>query len=65
MTNYLDHILKEIFYVLNGALGIFVVLELLWSGIVLAYINLNLVLLLWIFVGIVIVIKNKKEETDG
>ena len=57
----MNHILKELFYVLTGSIVIFVVLELLWSGIVISYINLNLVLLAWLIIGIVILGLNKNK----
>lgn len=56
----INNALKEFFYTLTGALVIFILLELSWPGIVLAYINLNFVLIFWLIIGIVIVIK-----TDG
>lgn len=49
-------ILIEIFYVLTGALVVFSVMELTWNRIVLAYININWVLILWLFVGILILL---------
>lgn len=49
-------IFEELFYVLTGAAIIFAGLELAWPGLVLAYINLNWVLILWLAVGIVILI---------
>lgn len=47
-------IFKEIFYMLTAALAVFVILELVWPGVILAYININWVLIFWLFVGIVI-----------
>ena len=52
-------ILKELFYMLTGALVVFAVLELAHPGIVLAYVNYSILLLFWLIVGIVIVLKNK------
>lgn len=49
-------ILKEIFYVLTGALVAFVLLEIAWPGVVLAYININWVLIFWVFIGIIVLI---------
>ena len=49
--------LLELFYGLFGALLIFIFLEIVWPGIVLAYINLNLVLLFCLVIGIIILIK--------
>ncbi len=46
-------ILQEIFYMLTGALVIFCLLELVWPGMVLAYLNINYVLLLWLIIGII------------
>lgn len=50
----INSVLKEIFYVLTGALVVFAFLELVWPGVVLAYINLNWVLILWLLDGILI-----------
>ncbi|MDD5290497.1 MAG: hypothetical protein PHZ04_00055 [Patescibacteria group bacterium] len=54
-------IFKELFYALTGALVIFVVLELAWPNIVLAYLNLNWVLLSWLFAGIIVLVTGKEE----
>jgi hypothetical protein len=56
-------IFKEVFYALTGALIIFIALEVVWPNIVLAYLNLNWVLLAWLFTGIIILIIDKKEIT--
>ena len=56
-------ITKELFYVLTGAVIIFVIMELIWQGIVLAYININFVLILWLIAGIVILILNELRQT--
>lgn len=53
----LKTIFNELFYVLTGALLIFVFLEIIRPGIVLAYINLNIVLLFWLVIGIIAVAK--------
>ncbi len=50
-------IIQEIFYVLTGALAIFAVMESVWPGVVLAYININAVLLFWLFFGILVLRK--------
>jgi len=54
-------IIKELFYVLTGALIIFCLMELIHQGIVLAYININLVLIFWIIDVIFILSINKKK----
>ncbi len=57
-------IFRELFYALTAALIIFVVLELVWPNMILAYININWVLILWLIDGIVVLMmkgeKNKK-----
>lgn len=57
----LKTILIEIFYVLSAGLLIFYLMEFTFPGIVLAYFNLNLVLILWLIVGIVLVLMKNKE----
>ena len=46
---------REFFWALLGSLIIFACLEVVWPGIVLAYINLNFILLVWLLAGIVII----------
>lgn len=53
-------IIKETFYVLTGTVVIFAILELILPGIVLAYINFNLILLLWFINGIIILVNSKQ-----
>lgn len=50
----LNIIIQELFYVLTGALVIFVLMEIVWPGIVLAYINVNWVLILWVIAGMIV-----------
>lgn len=57
--------LKELFYTLTGAVLIFVIMEILWPGIVLAYININWVLIFWLVVGIVILVVDREQKTDN
>ncbi len=52
-------IISEFFYVLTGSLVVFSLLELIWPGVVLAYINLNWVLILWLFAGIIVLLNRK------
>ena len=58
-------IIKEIFYALTGALILFTMLELVWPRVVLAYFNINWVLIFWILAGIVIVIKEKNNQAKN
>jgi hypothetical protein len=56
-------LLKELFYTLTTAVIIFTAMELIHRGIVLAYLDFNLILLLWLISGIIIVlIKEKNNE---
>lgn len=55
-----NEILKEIFYCLSTALVIFLGLELLYPNIILAYLNINLVLISWVIVGIIILAGGNK-----
>lgn len=57
------NIMKELFYTLTGALIIFTILELVRPGIVLAYLNINWVLIFWLIAAIVIVLtKNQSSK---
>lgn len=56
---------NELFYVLTSALVVFIALEIIWPGVVLAYININWVLILWLITVIIILIDNKiKRQND-
>jgi len=58
--NYL--ILREIFYFLTLSAIVLTLLELSWNGMVLAYFNINWLLISWVFVGIVILLINPKNS---
>ena len=58
------HFFQETFYALTGALAIFATMETIQDGIVLAYININYVLLFWLLFGIVLTVF-KKRLTDS
>jgi len=49
-------ILKELFYMITGALVIFCFLEIISPNLVLAYVNINWILIVWFFNGIIILI---------
>jgi hypothetical protein len=51
---------QESFYVLLAAIVVFGVLELFWPRLVLAYININWLLIGWVVSGIVVIIVNDK-----
>jgi hypothetical protein len=48
---------REIFYFLAFLLGIFICLEIIWPNIILAYFNLNYLLVLWLAAGLILLIK--------
>lgn len=55
-------IIREFFYVLTGALLVFSLMEIIWPKIIIAYINLNWILIVWVFIGIVLLILENKRE---
>lgn len=61
----INQYLKEIFYVLTGAVVIFSGLEIFWPGVVLAYFNINWLLILWLLVGILITYSDKNKSYDN
>lgn len=56
-------VIEEILRVLTGAIVIFILMEIVWPGIVLAYININWVLIFWLLnVILLLFIKNKRDH---
>lgn len=53
-------IIQELFYFFTALLGIFIILEIIWPNIILAYFNLNYLIILWFIAGSLMLIKNKK-----
>lgn len=54
-------IFQEIFYALTGGIIIFSAMEIFWPGIILAYFNLNWLLIFWLFNVILILSINKHQ----
>lgn len=54
MKNYLKSLSRELFYVLTAAILLFAGLEALAPGTILAYFNLNYLLLAWLLSAIII-----------
>jgi hypothetical protein len=50
----------EIFYCLSAALAILSMMEFLKEGLVSAYVNINTVLLAWLFIAIIILAADNK-----
>jgi len=60
----LNIFLLEIYYILTSALIVFVILEIIWPSVVLAYFNLNWLLLAWLIIGIVILKTTSKQTVS-
>ncbi len=52
-------LVREIFYFLTALGLVFIALEIIWPNIVLAYFNLNYLLLLWLIFGLVMLFRKK------
>ena len=55
---------KELFYVLTGALIIFIAMELTWDRLVLSYININWMLIAWLINGILLLALKDKVQNN-
>lgn len=53
-----DFIIQELFYFFTILLGIFIILEIIWPNIILAYFNLNYLIILWFIAGLMALTKN-------
>jgi hypothetical protein len=58
----IDTIAFEMFYFLSLALAVLAILELIWPGLVSAYMNINFVLILWLINGMIILFKPEKND---
>jgi len=56
MKFFFRNFLFELFYTLTGAILLFASLEIIWPGMVLAYLNLNYLLIFWLIIGIIILL---------
>ena len=64
-TDNIKIIIRELFYVFTGALVFFGLMEMIWPRIIIAYINLNWILILWFFTGIVLLmLRNNAEKYE-
>jgi len=57
MAKNLALISREIFYFFSVALTLFIIMEMIWPNVILAYFNLNYLLVLWLISGIISLIK--------
>jgi|GEM_PF-713236 hypothetical protein len=60
-NNRIIIVLEESFKILGLALLSFIILEMIKLKVVLAYINLNFLLLVWLAIGILILVLIKKK----
>jgi hypothetical protein len=49
-------IIRELFYFFTSLGAVFIILEIIWPNIILAYFNLNWLLVLWLMVGLILLI---------
>ena len=61
-NNRIIIVLEESFKILGLALLSFIILEMIKLKVVLAYINLNFLLLVWLAIGILILVLIKKNK---
>jgi hypothetical protein len=52
-------ITRELFYFFSVLTGVFVFLEIIWPNIILAYFNLNYLVILWLITGLAMLIKKQ------
>lgn len=62
MSYYFKTIWREMFYVFTGALFAFSLMEIVWPGIVLAYVNINWVLIIWLGASIMVLVMNDSKQ---
>ena len=56
------NLVRELYYVLGGAVVIFGLMELIKPQIVIAYLNFNLIFVVWLLSGIILLILNKQHD---
>jgi len=49
------NIVREMFYFWSAVLALFLVLESLWPGSVLAYLNINYLLIIWVTIWLLLI----------
>jgi len=60
MAKDLAIISREIFYFFTALIILSIGLEIIWPNIILAYFNLNYIIVLWFASGLISLIKNNK-----
>ncbi|MFA6194868.1 MAG: hypothetical protein WC719_03960 [Patescibacteria group bacterium] len=52
-------IIRELFYFFTILAAVFIVMEIIWPNIILAYFNLNYLLIIWLISGLVMLFWKK------
>jgi hypothetical protein len=60
--NKIEITIQELFYFLSISIAILALLELVWPGLVSAYLNLNYILILWLISGMIILLNPNKND---
>ena len=56
--------IEELFYISTLAVVVFVIFEVMWPRVFLAYINFGLVLIFWLITGIMLLTVNKNKDLN-
>lgn len=62
MAKNLAIISREIFYFFTALVVLAVFLEIIWPNIILAYLNLNYIIVLWLVSGFISLINNRIKK---
>lgn len=54
-------VIRESFYFLTALTAVFIVFEIIWPNIILAYFNLNYLIILWLAVGMFLLFKKNNN----
>lgn len=52
-------IIKELFYFFTVLASVFIIMEVVWPNIILAYFNLNYLVIIWVISGLVLLFRNE------
>lgn len=54
-------VIRELFYFFTVLAAVFAIMEIIWPNIILAYFNLNYLLILWFASGLVLLFRKKQN----
>jgi hypothetical protein len=52
-------VIRELFYFFSVLTGVFVFLEIIWPNIILAYFNLNYLVIFWLITGLAMLVRKQ------